>query len=439
MIKSAFLNHPSNKILAEILKGKGVGPEGSKNLNLEQLEKLTPVMIDPTASLITKATLLTAFWMLDNTPEEQNWLENFKNSPEFCEELKPLLGASFVNPFWDLVLKVIHKEDLDTQECIEAVTYMTYANQEGFLSAMFLEAERLKRETFSENLTFLNALQALSEPQKVKLPFLIDLCDPYDGQNRTPCLLPFVASVLAAAGYPTVIHGVEQMPPKCGITAHQVLKLAHKNPFRSSKQAQSDIENPNISWTYIDQSQSFSLLWDLKSVREEMVKRPFLATFEKLMQPLQAQKNHLVTGYTHKNYRTMLTDVLQHCPTISSATVIRGVEGSSRPSLARESLNSIWTGTEVVNSLFSPEAFGLRSQVELLDKEFTAQESLDLGLSALKNQNIDISEAICYWAASALVGAGFCKASESKETMNLCRSQIESGRALLFFKQLDSD
>ena len=68
--------NPQDQLIA-ILKKKGTGPTMSKTLSEEELIELTQLMANPDANITTKATLLTAFLMLENTPEEATWLSQF--------------------------------------------------------------------------------------------------------------------------------------------------------------------------------------------------------------------------------------------------------------------------------------------------------------------------------------------------------------------------
>src|SRR5690349_3921235 len=74
-----------------LLKKKGIGPEGSKSFHNEELTELTPLFLDPTVSLTTKATMLTALLLLKPNPEESIWLEALKKNPETVLQ-KELLG-----------------------------------------------------------------------------------------------------------------------------------------------------------------------------------------------------------------------------------------------------------------------------------------------------------------------------------------------------------
>lgn len=64
--------------LEELLKKKGIGPEGSKSMKIDELNELVHLFQDSAISLTTKATILTALLMLPPTEVEAAWLMNFK-------------------------------------------------------------------------------------------------------------------------------------------------------------------------------------------------------------------------------------------------------------------------------------------------------------------------------------------------------------------------
>ena len=64
--------------LVSLVKIKGVGKTMSKSLSPEQLDQASTLLLDTSTEDATKATLLVAFLMLENTPEEQHWFNILK-------------------------------------------------------------------------------------------------------------------------------------------------------------------------------------------------------------------------------------------------------------------------------------------------------------------------------------------------------------------------
>ena len=56
------------------------------------------------------------------------------------------------------------------------------------------------------------------------------LADPFDGYVRNVSMTPFIPAVLAACGLNSVMHGVETVGPKHGVTAHRSINWRGSMP-----------------------------------------------------------------------------------------------------------------------------------------------------------------------------------------------------------------
>jgi anthranilate phosphoribosyltransferase len=419
----------NQKKLEEILKKKGIGPLGSKSLHTEELHELTDLFNDENISMVTKATMLTALLTLEANEDEAAWIQKVKQDPAHMLP-EPLLGfiTSTNDPFLNIIKKIISHQDLNEDECEKAMAFFFNPQTAPYLKGPFLEAERLKRETFIENKIFFESLWRKSKRQKIHIPVLIDICDSYDGSNRTRSYSLFTASLLAAAGFPCLVHGIDKVAPKQGITSHQILLKAGKNPLSQLKKVARDLTDPDIGWGYIDQSLFFHELYALKQVRKEMVKRPFLATFEKLLQPIQAEGGNLVvTGYTHPHYREELVNQLKEQGECSQALILKGMEGSTHISCSRDTVCVHYDGKDVKDGSVNPSLFGLASMEEKQDKSITAGVSFEEGLAALKGEHNYARENILYLAS--LIVSKFNLVPAGKIPALLSQT-IDSGKAM---------
>ena len=145
-------------------------------------------------------------------------------------------------------------QSLSTSDIQSAFEQITQQRVPDYKAASLLEALRLKEESFEENKTTHDFFRSKTLTESVDVPVLIDMATPYDGFNRSYFLQPFVATLLAAVGIPTILHGVHEVSPKKGMNTHKLLVAANKNPLKSIAEVKSDIESPDIGWGYIDQS-----------------------------------------------------------------------------------------------------------------------------------------------------------------------------------------
>ena len=68
----------------------------------------------------------------------------------------------------------------------------------------------------------------------------------------------------------------------------------------------------------------------MRQLRHDMVKRPFLATFDKLLQPIHNRRGNIViTGYVHPHYRSEIIKLLSLRNQSQMAFNLRTIEGST--------------------------------------------------------------------------------------------------------------
>lgn len=422
-------NQETSVSLQELLKKKGIGPEGSKSLKNDELELATKHFLNPSVSIITKATFLTAILLLEPNEDERKWIQQVQDNPSYFlpVQLIPFLENDHTDPLIKLIRKLISGNDLDEAECRYCMNSLFDPQVPGYLKGPFLEGERLKRETFLENKIFLQSMWERSFRIQTSIPLLIDISDSYDGCTRTPNYSVFVAALLASGGFPTYVHSIDRVAPKEGITSHQILKAAGKNTFRPIKSVGEDLNNKDIFWGYVDQSVFFPSLYMLKEMRKEMVKRPFLATFEKLLQPIRAVEGNLIfTGYTHPHYRTELVKQLADQKQCSKALIVKGAEGSTQVSMSKITSGVFYDGNNIAEITFSPESFGFKT----MDKNpsfLNPDDTVGEGLKALKGQRNEAFQNILYTASIVIASFNLMPLATAKPFLE---SLIDSGKAL---------
>ena len=140
----------------------------------------------------------------------------------------------------------------------------------------------------------------------------------------------FVACLLGSMGFPTIISGNKTVAPKFGNTHHQLLLQASKNPLLTKEDILQQFRTQ--SWVYLDQANFHPDLHAQFKMRKDMVKRPFLATFEKILSPITSEKgNFIVTSYTHAHYKHANVEILKNNPYCKKALNIKGLEGTIHP------------------------------------------------------------------------------------------------------------
>ena len=291
-------------------------------------------------------------------------------------------------------------------------------------AAIFLIALRMKRETDDENKGILQAIRKNTQRVTAKVDHVIDIADPYNGNNRTLSAAPFLPAVLSALGCPTISHGLESVSPKHGLTYRYIFQAAGIPVDLTPQQAADKLAEKDVGWAYIDQAQFCPRLHDLVDFRTLVVKRTALTTAEVMAEPISGQLGtHLVTGYVHKPYARVYAMLARHAG-FDSALIVRGTEGGIIPSLRQKALMYYYHDQGEEQSFeVTPEELGIQQTIranpipnELSDLssrtgtspsttenlETAAKLAAEAGIQALNGTKNGSRDAIIYGAALIL-------------------------------------
>lgn len=189
-------------------------------------------------------------------------------------------------------------KDISRDEARAGMRFILEGKIDPVQAGIFLIALRMKRETGDENRGILEAIREVTRTVTAPVDEVIDLADPYDGFNRMLPASPFLPAVLAACGVAAVSHGVERLGPKYGVTHRQVLWAAGQPVDLAMEEAAGRLGDSALGWAYVDQKAYCPKLYDLVSLRTQIVKRPVITSVEVCIGPIRGRrKTHLVTGY----------------------------------------------------------------------------------------------------------------------------------------------
>ncbi|XP_017697462.1 anthranilate phosphoribosyltransferase isoform X2 [Phoenix dactylifera] len=209
------------------------------------------------------------------------------------------------------------------------------------LLAAFLIGQRMNREIDRELKAYCLAFDdELGSPPIADVRSLTHYGEPYDGNTRFLRSTLFVAAVRACYDESCLLHGVEWMPPKGGITEGQLLKFMGANTYLSPAQAKTLLEDENIGFAYVSQREACPSLYSLIGLREHIKKRPPLATSEKVQQFVRARgRESIVAGFYHEGYEDPLL-MLMRRRKVHSGLVVKGEEGALSMTTKVRSVNA---------------------------------------------------------------------------------------------------
>lgn len=220
------------------------------------------------------------------------------------------------------------KKDLTRTEAAIAARLMLTGTATPAQIGAFLIAHRIKRPTGLELAGMLDAYDEFGQklaalPPNHPIPLIFGI--PYDGRTRTAPILPLTALLLSTAGVPVILHGAAVMPTKYGLPLLEIFQALGLD-FRdlSLTQRQDLLSNHNFTFYYTPQH--FPQTQILTDYRDQIGKRPPLATLDMIWSPYLGQARFVI-GYVHPPTETMIREALE-ARGENDFTLIKGLEGS---------------------------------------------------------------------------------------------------------------
>ncbi|BAZ88684.1 hypothetical protein NIES932_01480 [Raphidiopsis curvata NIES-932] len=219
-------------------------------------------------------------------------------------------------------------ENLSRQEAYTAMKMMLLSEPTPVQIGAFLIAHRIKRPTGEELAGMLDAYDELGPKLNLtnyhENPIVFGI--PYDGRVRTAPVNIITALLLTAAGKPVIMHGGDRYPSKYGLPLIEIWQNLGINWAKVCLETTQKIFNIT-GIGFIHTPSHFSLTKSLWEYREQLGKRPPLATMELIWCPYVGNA-HIIAGFVHPPTEGMLQTALE-MRGVKQYTFIKGLEGST--------------------------------------------------------------------------------------------------------------
>ena len=197
------------------------------------------------------------------------------------------------------------------------------------LMAALLIGQRMNIEAEEEVRAHRDAVLGREEVLPLDVESLVHFGQPFDGARRYFRPTLFVAAVRAALGRPSVLHGVDEMPPKRGVTEEQILAALGARVNLIPEEAGRLIADERVGFAYVSQREYSPRAYALRELRVHIAKRPPWATAEKAQQLFSCPGwNGMVAGFYHAGYEDKLLGLMGDLE-LDAGLVIKGEEGTS--------------------------------------------------------------------------------------------------------------
>lgn len=326
----------------------GPQPDAVLNTILRSLNEELPV--DETVSEAQMGAFFVAMTIRKTFPESTQWSEaetaafqKYESDllSRLPDEIKfimcPELGYVPNNPSEFLVVsaleKILRGKHLGYAETRQMCELILTDEVKPALKAAALIGQRMNRETYQEVRGYLDAYFNPEHIRQIDVDTLTHFGQPYDGATRNFRPTLFVAAVRAALGERSLLHGVDLMPPKNGVTEEAILTALGARTDLDLDQTAALISDNDVGFGYISQREYSPGAYSVREMRVHIKKRPPWAATEKAQQFFSARKaNYMVLGYYHIGYEGPLLQ-LAWDRGFNAAVAVKGEEGTSHYAL----------------------------------------------------------------------------------------------------------
>jgi anthranilate phosphoribosyltransferase len=310
------------------------------------------------------------------------------------------------------------------------------------LKAAALIGQRMNRETYDEVRGYLDAFLGPEQVRQVSVDSLTHFGEPFDGATRNFRPTLFIAAVRAALGEASVLHGVDDMPPKSGVTEEGMLRVLGAKTDLTLDRAGALIEDKNVGFAYVSQREYSPAAYNIRELRVHIKKRPPWAATEKAQQVFKAPgANYLVIGYYHPGYEEPLLN-LAWDRGFQAALAVRGEEGTShctlrlgKPSTEDYMAVNYSQGFRNTNGMredftldVDPQTFGFDYERNPRMDSVSPETFAEAGLAALSGEKGHVYDRIVLNTAITDFLLGICPNAD--EALQRTKHAITSGLAL---------
>jgi len=315
----------------------GIGKHGSKNLPEELVTDILGELQSGKADPLQMGVFFGALLAKGVAPHEYR-LEEFLGEGTLRDPAKLYLTLCEDAPEYlmEMGVKILSKETLSPAEAEQLGIFLLSGLPGETFRGMAASMLRIRYETEEEYQGLIRATEATYAPAfrtKVASPRpLVQLAEPFDGVEHSYLITPLLAHLLQERGYSVVsLVGRSSGPKLCLNPLDLYTELPSSFLIANEQLLQSP---PPYGWALRQQDLSPALdAWIER--RHRMLKRPFLATMEKVLNPCGASL--LITSVFHITYLEKMITLADMTGFTGVIVLKRGLEGTLAPSIARAS------------------------------------------------------------------------------------------------------
>src|ERR1019366_19467 len=286
--------------------------------------------------------------------EEYLGKDSFKNASLMWDKL----CADAPSRMKIIGVELLNKQTLTLTEATALGSFLFSDELGESFRGMAVSILRIRYETDEEYNGLYNAIKLprplkggfhANSKQPTLLPFrgqggLIQLAEPFDGVEHSYMITPIIANALQKQGYRVVVSCGRSSGPKTTLNTwdlYRGLKAEFLNinidvnnvGVENLQPLQENFQHPTQFGWVLDQKIFYPALDKWVERRKIIMKRPFLSTLEKVLNPVKA--NILITSVFHIPYLEKMMELGIMAGFEGVIVLKRGLEGTLAPSLVK--------------------------------------------------------------------------------------------------------
>lgn len=322
------LNITTKSALTQGIKAVGVGKKGSKSLSRELAEEILKELQNSPVSTAAKGAFFGAL-IIKGLSEEERILEKAFLPGTLSDPLRLIEAIAPDAPLAvkEICVRLLRQKTLDQTTAKQLGNFLFSGEPGDGARGLAVSILRVRYETPEEYSGLLLSLQETFETSfRSSIPKrepIIQIAEPFDGVDQSNMITPLVGEYLQRLNY-RVVHLVgRNSGPKMVLN---LLDIAQDLNTHFLKQ-NSKFTDPNPSFGWFLNQQDLSKPMDRwVEIRREIIKRPFLATLERFVNPLKA--DIIIASAFHAPYGEKMLTIGEGAGFPGIIIVRNGIEGT---------------------------------------------------------------------------------------------------------------
>ncbi len=355
--------NPTDSAIVRGIKTVGVGKKGSKPISDDLAQEILVDLKSGKVPDAAKGAFFAGLSFKGIEPQEEILNEYFGRPGVLSD---PVLLARALNQdapkdIQNICERVMAGETLDKQTAFILGRFLFSDEPGNAARGLIASALRVRYETDDEYEGILKAMAQTMTPEFTNgAPSgqpIIQLAEPFDGNDKSYMITPLLGRYLKTLHY-RVVHLVgRNSGPKLEMNLLDVIGLLNVKLLKNAMEL-SGVQ-PDFGW-FLHQKDLSPAVDRWVDIRRQTIKRPFMATLEKFLDPFKARI--IATSAFHPPYGEKMLTISERAGFPGVIVIRNGMEGSLAFSLKRETrilcsarqMDGSYLRNEII---FEPEKF----------------------------------------------------------------------------------